>query len=394
MVLPVTYASNGNPIAGTAFALDVDQTCLAFDPTDGNGDGVPEAIGVNVPAAFGIAIQLDLANQAKEVHIYIGDSAPPLALLPDGVLLTLTLTVKNTVACQPALGATIPAAVNFVTTPPPSFGSDTGVSIPGHVQHGTVLISTVQPGDGNGDSVVDAGDLTACVLELFDGDGAFWLDAPGGAYHGTLGCDANRDTTIDAGDITCTVLLIFNGPGTCGTPVMASQTTTSAHLSIPTDLTVAAGQPVDIPVRLTTNGATVAAAALVLHFDPEHFAFDSTDGDGDGRPDSVRFHLPPAMTQPYLAVQQDAANLSLLVTNVATTPVALDDGILLTVTLVAKPLVGAAPVASPITFRAASSASLGSAQGTSLPVTTSDGLIWIQPAPAVSHLYLPLVQTK
>lgn len=394
VVLPVTYASNGNAIAGTAFALDFDQTCLAFDPTDANGDGVPEAIGVNAPATFGVAIQVDLTNQSKEVHIYIGDSAPPLALLPDGLLLTLTLTVKNSAACQPATGATIPAAVNFVTSPPPSFGSTTGLSIPGRVQHGAVLISTVQPGDGNGDNVVDAGDLTACVLEIFDGDGAFWLDAPGGAYSGTLGCDANRDTTIDAGDITCTVLLLFNGPGACGAHLRASQVTTPAHLAIPTDLTVAAGQSVDIPVRLTTNGAAVAAAVLVLHFDPEHFAFDPTDGDGDGLSDSVRFHLPPAMTHPYITVQHDASSLNLLVTNVATTPVVLEDGVLLTVTLVAKPLVGDGPVATPLTFSTTSPASLGSAQGTSVPLTTSAGLIQIQPTPLMDRLYLPLVHTQ
>lgn len=63
--------------------------------------------------------------------------------------------------------------------------------------------------------MVDAGDITACVLEIFDGDGNSWLDAPGGTFAGTPGCDANADTIIDAGDITCTVLLIFDGPTAC-----------------------------------------------------------------------------------------------------------------------------------------------------------------------------------
>lgn len=76
---------------------------------------------------------------------------------------------------------------------------------------------TSQPGDGNGDGQVDAGDITACVLEIFDGDGAFWLDASGGTFPGTSGCDANTDTTIDAGDLACTVLLIFNGQTACVT---------------------------------------------------------------------------------------------------------------------------------------------------------------------------------
>lgn len=73
-----------------------------------------------------------------------------------------------------------------------------------------------QAGDGNGDGQVDAGDISACVLELFDGDGNFWLAASGGTFTGTPGCDANQDTHIDAGDLTCTALIIFNGPGACG----------------------------------------------------------------------------------------------------------------------------------------------------------------------------------
>lgn len=85
-----------------------------------------------------------------------------------------------------------------------------------HLLAVTASPAAIQPGDGNGDGQVDAGDITACVLEIFDGDGAFWLDAPGGTFPGTTGCDANADTTIDAGDITCTVLLIFDGAGACG----------------------------------------------------------------------------------------------------------------------------------------------------------------------------------
>ena len=73
------------------------------------------------------------------------------------------------------------------------------------------------PGDCNGDGVVDAGDMTALVLEIFDGDGNLPADAPGGTFAGDpVGSDANEDGIVDAGDMTCTVLLVFNGPGSCG----------------------------------------------------------------------------------------------------------------------------------------------------------------------------------
>ncbi len=77
-------------------------------------------------------------------------------------------------------------------------------------------ISTTSPGDCNSDGTVDAGDISALVLEIFDGDGNLPADAPGGTFPGDpLGSDANEDGVVDAGDISCTVLLIFNGPGAC-----------------------------------------------------------------------------------------------------------------------------------------------------------------------------------
>lgn len=73
-------------------------------------------------------------------------------------------------------------------------------------------------GDCNADNVVDAGDISALVLEIFDGDGNEPIDTPSGTFVGnTVGCNGNQDATIDAGDISCTVLLIFNGSGACST---------------------------------------------------------------------------------------------------------------------------------------------------------------------------------
>lgn len=79
------------------------------------------------------------------------------------------------------------------------------------------VVTAVTPigGDCNGDQQVDAGDLTAIALEIFDGDGSARADVSGGTFAGTAGCDANDDTKIDAGDISCSVRFIFDGAGTC-----------------------------------------------------------------------------------------------------------------------------------------------------------------------------------
>jgi uncharacterized protein YkwD len=74
----------------------------------------------------------------------------------------------------------------------------------------------VARGDCNGDRSVNAGDISALSLELFDGDGTAAANAPGGTFPGQPGgCDANADAVINAGDVSCTVLLVFNGPGAC-----------------------------------------------------------------------------------------------------------------------------------------------------------------------------------
>jgi Tol biopolymer transport system component len=70
--------------------------------------------------------------------------------------------------------------------------------------------------DCNADTAVDAGDLSALTLEIFDGDGSDPAQTPGGDFAGNPACDANADNTIDAGDLSCGVLIGFAGPGGWG----------------------------------------------------------------------------------------------------------------------------------------------------------------------------------
>lgn len=73
-------------------------------------------------------------------------------------------------------------------------------------------------GECNGDQIVSAADITAVIIEIFDGDGDDPAAAAGGDFSGTPGCDANEDGTINAADITCVVFIIFDGPGACAVP--------------------------------------------------------------------------------------------------------------------------------------------------------------------------------
>jgi glucose/arabinose dehydrogenase len=83
---------------------------------------------------------------------------------------------------------------------------------------GTVFFSTydaiyaLRPpprGDCNGDGLVDAGDYKALRLELADGaPKKRMLDAQGGSFPGSWGCDVNADRMIDGKDVTALLELV------------------------------------------------------------------------------------------------------------------------------------------------------------------------------------------
>lgn len=253
--------------------------------------------------------------------------------------------------------------------PRPQDGNGDGVA---QCDLGAVEVSPVAPGDGNGDNKIDAGDLTACVLEVFDNDGNFWLDAPGGAFPGTLGCDANRDTVIDAGDLTCTALIIFNGPDVCG----AQGPTTTPQ---PAQLTIGAAVPAAaraadgnllVPIVLTSNGHAIAAVAFALTLGD---TFDATDHNGDGIPDAVQIQgLPPGVG---MTTTWHGGTLDILIADQSAPLITLADGPLLTV---------AVDSVSTVAFAETISPSLGNVTGQSVPVQLS--------AAAITQLYLPVVQ--
>ena len=70
-------------------------------------------------------------------------------------------------------------------------------------------------GDCNGDSGVNAADISALALEIGDGDGEEVVDVTKGTFKGTLGCDANKDNLVNQLDSSCTQNIIFDGPSAC-----------------------------------------------------------------------------------------------------------------------------------------------------------------------------------
>ncbi len=137
-------------------------------------------------------------------------AAPPTAT----TVPSRTPTTRPTNTATPVPTRTFTPTPNRTATPVP-----TNTLVPTATRSPTPApTSTPVParGDCNGDGGVNAGDLSALSLEIFDGDGVLAVDVPGGTFAGQpTGCDSNGDNLVTAGDVSCTVLLIFEGPGTC-----------------------------------------------------------------------------------------------------------------------------------------------------------------------------------
>jgi subtilisin family serine protease len=377
-------------IAGSAFSLDFDQDCLAFDPSDGDEDGIPDAVQLTLPPGFGGSVLYDATDLDGELDFLVADTAPPLASLTDGVL----ATVRFLLTCEPPPNETVQASVRFSSEPKTSFSDIHSTSVPGTAHHGWIEILAGIRGDCNSDTRVDAADLVACALEIFDGDGSSWLDVVGGSYAGNpVGCDSNADHKMDVADMICTVLIIFNGPGSCGAGVAAASIA-PAQLTIDDGAAASPSGEIDVPVRLETQGHALAAAAFALEIDHGRVQLDTADANQDGVIDAVTFATPPGVMT-YAQVNATKGVLEVYAANADLPFTPLSDGLLLTIRLRTS---GDSQLEnqSPIMFFAQESAvSLSDLQGMSIPVVTEDARPVTSPAtePDASTLryYLPMI---
>lgn len=65
-----------------------------------------------------------------------------------------------------------------------------------------------EPGDANGDGIVDEQDLAHIIAEIFDGDGDRVAEVDGGSVFSLQGVDANGDGIVSAADLSAGVILL------------------------------------------------------------------------------------------------------------------------------------------------------------------------------------------
>ena len=121
MIVPIGFTPGVHQISSIVFALEYDPAVAGIDPTDADGNGIPDAIALNLPPEFQAAVIVDAA--AGRLQVMIADVATPLAPLPKQVIAQVTWQVKG--------GAVEAANLRFSESIRASFGDINGRSVPG-----------------------------------------------------------------------------------------------------------------------------------------------------------------------------------------------------------------------------------------------------------------------
>jgi hypothetical protein len=334
--IPVVFTANGNTPTSAAFNLAYNAACLTYQSISGGTATVnPGSLAVTSSGPFSNGNPLVTINFSANLSCQSGTS--------------VALTLSN-------------ASLN-------------GGALPVSVDSGKVLvISNSARGDCNSDGFVNAGDFSAIVLETFDEDTPWWLDAPKPSYPGSpVGCDANASEYIDVADVVCTVLVVFGNSSCTGGTLMAAAAVEPAALTIAPAVN---GQAVEVPITLDGKGGTIAGAAFTLTYNPQQAALDMADADGDGLPDAVVFATGSSLKR-SVSVDAAAGTIKIAVYGLSLPLPAIADGLVATVRLQA---VGDAPLSG----LSLADAALGNSTGSNTPVEVEVGGVG-----ALRSLYLP-----
>lgn len=142
----VTVPINFNPmvdnVAGLAFSVDYDERCLAFDPSDVDHNGLPDAVHIFAPAAFNRIFFVDISDIDGELDTILIDFIQPYSSLP---ALTPLMTITFEAVCTPEPGTSTLAAVAFSHDPGPTYTTDDSQTHDATTRDGSVLIINDQP---------------------------------------------------------------------------------------------------------------------------------------------------------------------------------------------------------------------------------------------------------
>lgn len=281
IVIPFAYRPGAEAATELNFQVNYDQSCLQFN------SGASSLSGGTVNGGSGqITFDLDHTSSIGAVNVA-----------------TVNFTALSGCGGHPlyheSLLGFVPASMSIGVSPSPVVHPTNVVGLQGKV----FIIDDSARGDCNWSGAVNAADLSATVLEIFDTGflddntgtaPAGFLTAPKSNFVGSpYGCDSNGTGSVAAGDISCTSLIIFNGPSyVCEPPEDVQPADVSAAILGITKASAEAGKPVVVPLTLASNGHAVSSLTFKLQIDPAQLAFDPSDVNGDGLPDALVLDIP------------------------------------------------------------------------------------------------------
>jgi hypothetical protein len=160
-------------------------------------------------------------------------------------------------------------------------------------------------------------------------------------------------------------------------PVYPADIQNTATLTIADQIPATAGDTVQVPVRLSTDDAEIAAVAMTIDYDPQWLTLDQTDANNDGVPDSVAFALPAGLSGLTPNIDPTAGTISIFAGDIAAPLTALDDGPIVTITFsVGNPT---NVTTATVGFANNPPVSFGSPAGAAVPGTAEGGSVQITP---------------
>ncbi|MEM7537787.1 MAG: cadherin domain-containing protein [Chloroflexota bacterium] len=136
--VPISLATNGHNMPSTGFSINYDQSCLVFNETDTDNDGLFDAVQ-NTPAGFQVVSVHNTADVDGELDIALYYPLSPPVSLSDGIIINLEFIVDD--GCVVTDGSFLNTVIDFSSNPAPSFSNASGRDITGTATGATIPLS-------------------------------------------------------------------------------------------------------------------------------------------------------------------------------------------------------------------------------------------------------------
>ncbi len=270
VALPITFDSDGGDISGVSFSLQYDRSCLSFDPTDDNSDGLPDSASVFLPAAFQRSLVAEAPEDSdRDIDIVLADLVYPLAAMPDGQIVSIELSVESGPSCW---GMTF--AVDFWTNTPATYFDTGGEEVTGTTQGGSITISVP--------TATPTPTFTATATPTFT------TTATATPTHTATPTPTFTPTPTHTATLTPTPTPTFTPTATATstdtpTPTVVPTSTQmpvleGPSLTIPGEIAGMPGKTVTVPISFDADDNRIAALTFSIDFDQTCLGFDASTG--------------------------------------------------------------------------------------------------------------------